>query len=121
MNKIEQIKKLYQETNKELCDLIGDRTIELTTEDIYNDDKITYFIGSEQFDVKSVCVNSYSSILVEKIKILAFNVELVTTDIDGNIETYDDQHTLDELPFEVALNLLQYVYNVVKGVDANEN
>lgn len=121
MNKVEEMKKLYQEINKELCELIGDRTIELTTEDIYNDDKISYFIGSEQYDAKSVCVNSYNSILVEKVKVLAFNVDLVTVDVDGNIETYDDQHTLEELPLDAAMNLLQCVYDRVKGADANEN
>lgn len=121
MNKVEEIKKAVQEINKELCDLIGDRTIELTTEDIYNEDKISYFVGSEQYNVKSVCVNRYNSILVEKQKILAFNVDLVTVDIEGNIETYDDHHTLEELPFDVALNLLEYVYNVVIGADTNGN
>ena len=108
-NKIEQLKELYQEVNKELCELIGNRIIELVDDYLYDEDTIIYWIGADQYNVKSVCVNKETNSL-------AFNVFLVTTDTDGYIQTYDDQHSFEEIPFYKALYLLERVYNIVKGI-----
>lgn len=111
MNKIQQLENLYKEINKELCELIGDRTIDL----VDDEDTIIYWIvGAEQYNVKSVCVNKETTSL-------AFNVFLVTIGIEGNIETYEDFHSFEEIPFNTAIYLLEKVYNIVKGVESNEN
>lgn len=107
-NKIEQLKELFQETNKELCDLIGNRIIELVDDYLYDEDTIIYWIGADQYNVKSVCVNKETATL-------AFNVFLVTTDTDGYIQTYEDQHSFEEIPFNTAIYLLEKVYKMVKG------
>lgn len=108
-NKIEQLKELYQEVNKELCELIGNRIIELVDDYLYDEDTIIYWIGADQYNVKSVCVNKETNSL-------AFNVFLVTTGIEEEIETYDDQHSFEEIPFNTAIYLLEKVYNIVKGI-----
>lgn len=105
MNKMQQ---LYKEINKELCELIGDRIIDLVDDYLYDEDTIIYWIGAEQYNVKSVCVN-------KKTNSLEFNVFLVTVGIEGNIETYEDVHSFEEIPFNKALYLLEKVCNIVKG------
>lgn len=114
MNKIEQLKELYKEIKKELCELIGDRTIDLVDDYLYDEDTIIYWIGGEQYNVKSVCVNKETTSL-------AFNVFLVTTGIEGDIETYEDFHSFEEIPFTTAIYLLEKVYKMVKGANINEN
>jgi len=108
MNKIQQLENLYKEIQKELCDLIGDRTIDLVDDYLYDEDTIIYWIGADQYNVKSVCVNKETNSL-------AFNVFLVTTGIEGNIETYEDIHSFEEIPFTTAIYLLEKVYDIVIG------
>ena len=117
-NKIEQLKELYQETNKELCELIGNRIIELVDDYLYDEDVVTYWIGAEQYNVKSVCVDTIEP---NKDKLLVFNVFLVTTDTEGYIQTYEDQHSFKEIPFDTAIYLLEKVYKMAKGANINEN
>lgn len=107
-NKIDKMQQLYKEINKELCELIGDKVIDLVDDYLYDEDTIIYWIGAEQYNVKSVCVN-------KKTTSLEFNVFLVTTGIEGNIETYEDVHSFEEIPFNTAIYLLEKVYNIVKG------
>ena len=111
-NKIEQLKELYQEVNKELCELIGNRIIELVDDYLYDEDVVIYWIGADQYNVKSVCVDSIGA---DGEKFLVFNVFLVTTDTDGYIQTYEDQHSFEEIPFTTAIYLLEKVYKMVKG------
>lgn len=109
MNKIQQLENLYNEIQKELCELIGDRTIDLVDDYLYDEDTIIYWIGADQYNVKSVCVNKETTSL-------AFNVFFVTTDTDGYIQTYEDQHSFEEIPFNTAIYLLEKVHNIVKRV-----
>lgn len=113
-NKIDKMQQLYEEIKKELCELIGDRTIDLVDDYLYDEDTIIYWIGADQYNVKSVCVNKETNSL-------AFNVFFVTTDTDGYVQTYEGQHSFEEIPFNVAMYLLEKVYNIVKGVESNEN
>lgn len=110
MNKTQQLEALYNEIKKELCELIGDKTIDLVDDYLYDEDTIIYWIGAEQYNVKSVCAN------MEKQEI-EFNVFLVTTDTDGYIQTYEDHHSFEEIPFNTAICLLEKVYNMVKGTE----
>lgn len=118
MNKIEEMKKLYQEINKELCELIGDRIIDLVEDYLYDENTVIYWIGAEQYNVKSVCVNSIGQ---DKKKVLAFNVFLVTTDTEGNIMTYPETHYFSDIPCDTAIYLLEKVCKIVKGAGDNEN
>lgn len=114
-NKIDKMQQLYKEINKELCELIGDRTIDLVDDYLYDEDTVIYWIGADQYNVKSVCVNKETTSL-------AFNVFLVTTDTDGYIQTYEDVHSFEEIPCNKAIYLLEKVCNIVKGgIDSNEN
>lgn len=106
-NKIDKMQQLYKEINEELCELIGDRTIDLVDDYLYDEDTVIYWIGADQYNVKSICVNKETNSLV-------FNVFLVTTDTDGYIQTYEEQHSFDEIPFNTAIYLLEKVYNIVK-------
>ena len=106
-NKIDKMQQLYKEINKELCELIGNKVIDLVDDYLYDEDTIIYWIGAEQYNVKSVCVNKGTTSL-------EFNVFLVTTGIEGNIETYEDVHSFAEIPFNTAIYLLEKVHNIVK-------
>lgn len=116
MNKIQQLENLYNEIKKELCELIGDRIIDLVTRyDNGEEDCFSYHIGVDQYNLKSVIVNHYNNPDKIEDSFLQFIVDLVDVDTEGNIETIEMEHSLDEIPLEYAIELLKYVYNLTVG------
>lgn len=113
-NKIEQLKELYKDIVKEIVETIEDDVVQIFQEyENGETDYFTYFIGSEQYNVKHV----YATMDInDKQKIwLEFIVDLVTVDAEGNIETIEMEHSLGEIPLESAIELLKYVYNLTVG------
>ena len=115
MNKIKQLKTLVDEIQKELCEKIGGRVINLVDEVCGEESKFSYWIGSEQYDVRNVVVNHWNGTHRIEDAFLHFEVDLVWVDTDGGIQYLDDTATLQDIPYEFAIQLLELVYDKVIG------
>ena len=114
--KIDKMQKLYEEIKKELCKKIGNKEIDLV--DRYEsgeEDVFTYFIGSDQYDVQSVTVGYYNGTHKLEDAFLHFQVNLVYVDTEGYVQYLEDAHTLQDIPYEFAIQLLELVYDKVIG------
>lgn len=115
-NKIDKMQKLYEEIKKELCELIGDRTIDLITRyDNGEEDYFSYYIGADQYNLKSVNVNYYKNSNKIENSFLQFIVDLVDVDTEGNIQYLETEHTLEDIPIEYGVHILELVHYTIKN------
>lgn len=120
MNKIQQLENLYNEIKKELCELIGDKTVDLIIK--YNngeEDCFSYHIGADQYNLKSVIVNHYNNSDKIEDSFLQFIVDLVDVDTEGNIQYLETEHTLEDIPIEYGVHILELVYYKIKNGEIN--
>ena len=115
-NKIDKMQKLYEEIKKELCELIGDRTIDLITRyKSGQEDYFTYYIGADQYNLKSVNVNHYKNSNKIENSFLQFVVDLIYIDTEGNVQYLETEHTLEDIPIEDGVHILELVHYKIKN------
>lgn len=108
MQNLEKLKNQYNETINELIQLIGDKVINLilksNKEFDFNQEYIIYHTN-EEYNIKSVFVFE---------NMLYFNVDVVTTDCEGNIIYIDDQVSLNDIPLKYTYVILNWIYKMIK-------
>lgn len=117
MIEAENLINLYQKIISELCDIIGDKTIDLSDEFEDGDFKYPTIDGYGTCIVKSVYVNRYSNTDLEDNRFLQFDIDILTIGVDGHDECYDSSATFDDIPLTYGLNLLATIYPTIKSLE----